>query len=126
MKVLHDVFPARVRVVPADAVPAAEELGALTVFWREAGRMVDRVRVVVTEKTVMVAADSSSGPVLIFQERYRPESVAWSRSRKDTHRLVTESGKLLLVAHDASCGCGSKLRAWNPYRTVYSTKDPVE
>jgi len=125
MKVLHDVFPARVRVIAPEAVPA-EGLDELTVFSRDRRRMVDRVRVVVTEKTVLVAADSSDGPVLIFRELYAPESKVWSRSRKDTHRLLTVSGKLLLVAHDDSCGCGSRLRAWNPYRTVYSTRDPIE
>lgn len=128
MRVLYDLFPARVRVVPPeqrdDALAAAE----LDTFTRAYGRAVDRTRVVVTERAVMVAADADAGPVLIFREKYDPATLVWSkkRSTREVNRLVTLTGKLLVVQFSDGCGCGSRLRGWNPYSTVYSSGDPVE
>ena len=38
--------------------------------------------------------------------------------------IVTKTGKMVAFKLDRNCGCGSRLRAWNPYRHVYSSKDP--
>jgi hypothetical protein len=128
VRVVHDLFPARVRVVPPEQAPAALAAAELSTFTAAFGRVVDRTRVVVTEKTVMVAADADAGPVLVFREKYDPATLVWSkrRSPRDVNRLVTLTGKLLVVQFSDGCGCGSRLRAWNPYRTVYSSGDPVE
>lgn len=128
MRILYDLFPSRVRVVPPDQreeALAASELNTFTVAF---GRAVDRTRVIVTEKTVMVAADADGGPVLIFREKYDSATLVWSKKRspKEVNRLVTLTGKLLIVQFSDGCGCGSRLRSWNPYQTVYSSGDPVE
>jgi hypothetical protein len=126
MHVVFDLFPARVRVAPERQATDTYVYEELTVTSpMEQSRLVDRVRIVLTEKTVMIAADSSSGPVLIFKEKYLPETFFHDKKKK-TGRVTTEHGKVLVFEKDANCGCGSALRGWNPYRTVYSTKDPIE
>lgn len=124
MKILHDLFPARVRVIPtsqvADAL-AASELNTYTIAF---GRAVDKVRVVLTEEMVLVAADSDNGPLLIFRERYEKDSLDWPKKQSDQKRVASTSGKLIVIEHDPNCGCGSRLRGWNPYRTVMSERDP--
>jgi hypothetical protein len=128
MRVVFDLFPARLLVISADTAPTDEaELAALTPVSKAPGsRTVDAVRIILTENTVLVAADSNNGPVLIFREKYARDSVSLQRNRKKPSRVVTESGKVLVFEKDENCGCGSMLRGWNPYRTEYSTKDPIE
>lgn len=118
MRVIYDLFPARVRVIPADSVTSSEFAEA-TVLTRIAGsRMVDAVRIVISDDTVMIAADSSQGPMLIFREKYSTENLDLKKDRKAFSRLVTDSGKMLVFHKDDNCGCGSRLRGWNPYRTL--------
>lgn len=125
MRVVFDLFPARVLVFPEENDPgSATEL--TTSSQVPGSRRVEAVRIILTEKTVLIAADSNNGPVLIFREKYRPGGVFLQRNKKKPSRIVTESGKVLLVEKDENCGCGSMLRGWNPYRTEYSTKDPIE
>lgn len=127
MHVTFDLFPARVLVIPP-----GEELDALDYETLEflttvkSARRVEAVRIVITEATVLIAADSHTGPVLIFQEKYDPDSLILNRNRSKPMRLRTRNGKVLVFQKDENCGCGSRLRTWNPYRTVYSTKDPIE
>ena len=128
MKILIDVFPAKTVVIPPDHGLSDEEYRALVMSGSQGvsvpgSRRVDAVRVVVTDEIVMVAADSHQGPMLIFREKYIPSSAVISKKNQQS-RLMTVSGKILIFMKDDDCGCGSKLRAWNPYRTVYSAKDP--
>ena len=123
MKILYDLFPARVRVVPAGDVPAALAASELNTYTRAFGRAVDKVRVVLTGELILVAADSDGGPLLIFRERYDRSTLDWPKARPAQKRIVSESGKLLVIEFDPNCGCGSRLRAWNPYRNVMSSRD---
>lgn len=127
MHVVFDLFPARIFVAPPSDELSSMSYEELTVLSSAPGfRRVDAVRVVITEATVMVAADSPSGPMLIFQEKYDPASLQTQKNRSKPSRLRTLTGKVLVFQKDDNCGCGSRLRTWNPYRTVFSTKDPVE
>lgn len=127
MKITFDMFPARILVIPP-----SESLDALeyeSIAFRtevQSARRVEAVRVVLTERTIMIAGDSSNGPVLIFQEKYDPSSIMLQKNRSKPSRVRTLTGKVIIFEKDENCGCGSRLRAWNPYRTVYSTKDPIE
>jgi hypothetical protein len=128
MRVIYDLFPGRVRVCVAENV-TDEQYETLSVFDRVQGsRLVDAVRVILTEETIMIAADSDKGPMLIFRERYVPESLRPEKPKptRGTTRIKTVTGKVVIMEKDANCGCGSRLRGWNPYNTVYSTNDPVE
>jgi hypothetical protein len=127
MKIVFDMFPARVLVIPEQESNADlnhEDLAFTTPVPNS--RKVEAVRIVLTEQTIMIAGDSSNGPILIFQEKYDPSSLVLNKNRSKPGRLVTHNGKIIVFQKDENCGCGSKLRAWNPYRTVYSTKDPIE
>ena len=127
MRVVFDMFPARVLVIADQESNADLNLEDLTYTTRVPNsRKVEAVRVVLTEATIMIAGDSSNGPVLIFQEKYDPSTLVLNKNRSKPGRLTTLNGKILVFQKDENCGCGSKLRAWNPYRTVYSTKDPIE
>lgn len=124
MKILYDLFPARVRAIPESQVANALAAAELNTYTLAFGRAVDKVRVVLTEELVLIAADADAGPVLIFRERYDKSSLIWPKKQAEQKRIISESGKLLVIEHDANCGCGSRLRAWNPYRTVMSERDP--
>lgn len=128
MKILYDVYPAKALVTPPRRESDVYEFSTMTLTTEiKDSRRVNDVRIVITEKTVMIAADSSSGPVLIFQEKYNPEDLILDKNRMNMSRVRTVTGKSIVFSKDeASCGCGGRLRAWNPYRTVYSSKDPVE
>lgn len=125
MKIVTDIFPAKTVVIAPDHGLTDAEYRALTIQNTAAAtaRRIDAVRVVVTDEIVMIAADTHGGPMLIFREKYVPQNSVIIK-RSETSRLITESGKIVLFTKDDDCGCGSKLRAWNPYRTVYSAKDP--
>lgn len=125
MKVIYDVYPAKALVAPATK---NLELATMTLHTEvKHSRLVTDVRVVITEEVVMIAADSSSGPVLIFQERYSPDNLIVDKDKRKISRVQTNSGKSIAFTKDeSSCGCGGRLRAWNPYRTVYSKNDPTE
>lgn len=115
MKVIYDIFPARVRVIPEKKLDP-EKLATCTILDRiDGSRLVDATRVVLTDDTVMIAADSPRGPMLIFRERYSKET---KTQVNGVTRLITDSGKMLVFQKDSSCGCGSRLRGWNPYTTL--------
>lgn len=128
MKILYDVYPAKALVTPPKRDFDTYEFSTMHLMTEiRDSRRVNDVRVVITEETVMIAAESSSGPVLIFQEKYNSEDIVLSKNRKDISRVRTISGKSIVFSYDeASCGCGGRLRAWNPYRIVHSSKDPSE
>lgn len=124
MKVLADVFPALVVAAPSGSFDDYTLLG--TGSSRPSGAMgVDRARIIVFEGLVLVAVDSTSGapPQLVFREGVR--SVNLSGSKDLDSQLLTESGKGLAFRRQDNCGCGSRLRAWNPYKTLNSIKDPT-
>lgn len=107
MHILLDLFPAVVTVT-MDGVPA---------------RTVSRTRVIVTDALVLVAGDSMHGPMLIFREAIASSEI---NKRSESSSVITTSGKVLSFVKDENCGCGSRLKGWNPYQQLYSTKDPQE
>ena len=122
MKIVHDVFPAFVGVAPPDLLPTLQELtSALNVV---GAYHVQKARIVVTDEVVMVAVDGNEGPMIIFRERYTEHHK--SNVRTEDSYVLTETGKMIAYKKDENCGCGSRLRSWNPYRHVYSSQDPTE
>ncbi len=120
MRPIYDVFPADLCAAPADYV------GELTPTTNADNTFrVDTCRVVLTPTHVLVATDSPQGPQVVFREPY----VTFDRAARpsETSTVTTESGKRLAFRKNETCGCGSRLRSWNPSRTVatlYSSRDP--
>lgn len=111
MRIIHDLFPAVLTVTSADGASSGT---------------VDVARVVLTDEVVVAVVDSPDGPRLVFQERY--SSFDRARVAREVSTVVTQSGKTLTFRKDETCGCGSRLRSWNPVgtvRAVYSSQDPA-
>lgn len=73
-------------------------------------------RVIVTDTLILVAKDGNDGPQIVFRETY-DQFIPSDESTKDSF-VVTTSGKMIAFKKDTGCGCGSRLRGWNPYKTL--------
>lgn len=119
MKILLDRFPCHLAAMPAGLL---EDVTTMRSFEPTQGSTyLEITRVIVTDTTVIVAKDSPNGPQVVFQERY--DNFIHSQDPLKDSFVVTESGKMLAFKKDTGCGCGSRLRGWNPYNILMSTKD---
>ncbi len=123
MRIVHDIFPAHLSVAPSDY---SEDVFSIKSQGNPAGvfyRDITRVVLVEDERglTIWVAQDAPTGPQIIFQERLA-EFHKSDKPEQDSHAR-TVSGKILAFCKDSNCGCGSRLKSWNPYRTLHSVKD---
>jgi hypothetical protein len=114
-----DVFPAIVKVISPGALSDLS-LANVTGDLPQGTRKLDRCRVAIVNDTILIAVDSPEGPKLVFREK-----VVEMINEKGLDRVKTESGKMLAFVKDTNCGCGSRLRSWNPFgNVVSSTEDP--
>ena len=127
MRVLHDLFPAFITVVPSNTVDDFRSVAVTSSNLPAGARYLERVRIVITSDDkgdiVMVAADHHTGPRLIFSERLA--DLNWSGNKTDDSQLITKSGKIIAFKYQKGCNCGSRLRSWSPYQTMDSIKDPT-
>ena len=107
---MTDIFPALVAVYAPDVVAGMispyESIGiadgGATRFYES--------RVIVHKNLVLVGADSPRGPQKMFSDSV----VSVSSDGKFT-RVTTAGGFLVVFSKSRGCGCGSRLRSWNPY-----------
>ncbi len=119
MKILLDRFPCHLAAIAPDKL---DDVTKLRSFEPTPGaKYLEITRVVVTDGLVVVAKDSPEGPQIVFRETYET-FIPSKESDKDSF-VVTSSGKMLAFKKDRGCGCGSRLRGWNPYQTIASIKD---
>lgn len=116
--VIHDVFPSIVSIATKktknnvhDLVPHSGSEG-----------YVDRCRVIVTSEVILIAADAPTGPQIVFQEAYTQLFDPKPEENSKIIRVLTASGKMLAFKKQEGCACGSRLRAWNPYKTLVSQR----
>lgn len=138
MKILHDVFPSVLRAmqlspeqVAAHLVDDASHIRAMTPYDRALshGRLIDRTRIVITENPdrLLIATDSPEGIKVLFDEPYETVFTHARSPRLNSIQVLMPNGKLIVFKRDTSCGCGSRLRGWNPYGHISSSsKDPGE
>lgn len=117
MKIIHDIFPAHLSVAPPtyEGIIKAESSGKDYPY-------VSETRTIITTTNVMVAVDTPTGAQIIFNEEYDPATLQISHKQNQESSVTTISGKRLVFKKAESCGCGSRLRSWNPYKTIYSSK----
>jgi hypothetical protein len=114
-----DVFPAVVRLYEPGALSDLSEATVKGEF-PQGTRRLDRCRVAIVNNTLMIAVDAPGGPQLVFKEK-----VLEVISEKGIDRITTASDKMLAVIKDENCGCGSRLRSWNPFGSIVnSNEDP--
>jgi hypothetical protein len=114
MKIIYDLFPAHFSIVAHDS---GLELDAVRSHPpMDEGIYMDKTRIVVTEDRILVATDGPTGPQIIFNETYT--NFSKGESQAEDAKITTISGKMLAFAKDDNCGCGSRLRSWNAYRTL--------
>lgn len=115
-----DVFPALVKLIPPGSLSElsqADVKGDLP----QGTRRLDRCRVVVLNNVIMIAVDAPEGPQVVFREQ-----IEEMLTEKKLNRVKTVSGKLIAFVRDDNCGCGSRLRSWNPFGGIVSSMgDPV-
>lgn len=114
MKIITDVFPAHVAVLPAGVLTDPRDLSSMPTS--ENAYYVGKTRVVMTEDAIFIAQDSPEGAKIIFRESYI-DYFKSKNSSEDSH-IITSSGKMLAFKKDHACGCGSRLRSWNAYNTI--------
>jgi hypothetical protein len=126
MKIQSDIFPCHVSVAPATFEDG--NLDLLQSHPQQDGAFyIQTARVIVITNDVdvpmvVIATDSPDGAQIVFQESIQ-EFIKNPKQEEDS-KVKTSSGKMLAFKKDTNCGCGSRLRSWNPYRTLSSTKDP--
>lgn len=124
-----DVFPAMLAIAPPESETRATTLGTLP----DTIRVVEKVRVIVTLDRIVVFADSAKGPHVIFSERM-DDYVAPMKATRQTIRtmgpteaqVTTSSGKTLAFRKAGGCGCGSKLKSFDPFPTLSSFRSKVD
>lgn len=121
--VQFDLFPAFVAVLPPDSPLPLSDLHSAPPT--PGSYQIHSSRIIVTTDRVIIAKDSPTGPLPVFSEALLPGSFQKAPNSSEDSRLITISGKKLAFKKDDSCGCGSRLRSWNPMRIVGSTKDPT-
>lgn len=82
---------------------------------------IEGARVVLHENHVLIAIDAENGPQVIFFEKYDISDI--SKHPEENSTIYTKSGKMIVFRENRTCGCGSRLRGWNPYKTLKRLKD---
>jgi hypothetical protein len=122
MQIVVDLFPAHFQVTPAGHLEDVNVLNAHPPSKDKDIYYLATTRVVLTEETVTVAQDAPTGAMIVFQEKYHKDDLIGPEGSEKTYRLTTESGKMIAFQKDTNCGCGSRLRSWNPYKTLTSQR----
>lgn len=73
-------------------------------------------RVILHEKRILVAIDDKYDAKVIFFEEYSISDI--SENPEESSTIYTKSGKMIVFNENRACGCGSRLRGWNPYKTL--------
>lgn len=115
---MSDLFPAVVAVYDADFLVGKEKPYSIIGLSDSPASSFNDCRVIVHKNYLIVGADSARGGTLVFKE-----GILEIFKEGVYTRVLTESGKLVVFAKSKGCGCGSRLRSWNPYGSVVSSRN---
>jgi hypothetical protein len=124
VKILHDLFPVFLVVATPDHEVSLADLRSSPPT--KGAYQISVARVIVTDTRVQVAVDGAKGPMVVFSEAIEPGSHVKSKDINKDSYLLTAKGKKIAYRKDNSCGCGSRLKSWNPYKHISSNADPTE
>lgn len=114
MKIVLDRFPCHLVAIAAGQI---DDVTTLRSYDPTPGATyLEVTRVIITEDQIIIAKDADGGPQIVFRETY-DTYIPSGELTKDSF-VVTSSGKMLAFKKDTGCGCGSRLRGWNPYKTL--------
>jgi hypothetical protein len=119
----QDTFPATVALAASDFPMAIQDMTSQPPS--PGAAPVVTARVVLSESRIWVVRDQPAGPMVVFSEAIDPSTHVKNSdaSAKDSY-VTTVSGKKVVWRKDSSCGCGSRLRTWRPYKYMSSINDP--
>ena len=107
---MTDIFPALVAVYPPVVVSSLVSPFLNVGVSDAGGTKFNESRVIVQKNLVTVGSDSPRGAQTVFQQ-----TVAEVFTEGVYTRVLTTEGFLVVYARSKGCGCGSRLRSWNPY-----------
>lgn len=112
MKKLLDVTPALVVLVSLDSL---SDISSFTVKSEKpkGARKVDNSRVVLIDNQLIIARDTPDGVKVVFHEQVEN----YTRDG-DNYRILTSTKKVVAIAKDKNCACGTRLKSWNPYKEL--------
>lgn len=110
---MSDVFPAVVAVYEAGFLVGKERPFSIIGLSDSPASKFNDCRVVLHAGRLVVGADSPRGGVAVLSE-----AVLEVFKEGAYTRVLLESGRLVVFARSKGCGCGSRLRSWNPYGGV--------
>ena len=116
MNKTFDIFPALLKIAPPNSL---EDFRTLTPVGAapEGTRRLDRCRAVMVAGKLFIALDAPDGPELVFREK-----VVDHDKDGDVTTVLTETGKIVAIKKDSNCGCGSRLRSWDPFKSIMFTE----
>lgn len=122
--VRQDLFPAFVALASADDPVVYTDMTSGPLFPKTA-RQITVARVVIFGDSITIAIDGAAGPKIVFQEAIQANTFIKGPDAKKDSYVVTASGVKIAFRRDDACGCGSRLRSWNPYSAVHSSQNPT-
>jgi hypothetical protein len=131
--VTSDVFPAALVVSPATSLAAASIYARNEDLLTAGAKRLEKVRVITLSSphpTVIVFQDSPQGPRVVFQQPIATFSPAPPRASRfdkpgvrSTHPeflVQAQNGTTLAYYRTGGCGCGSRLKSFNPFSSLTS------
>lgn len=112
---MTDIYPALVAIYPSETINQPNFDPLLVGFADKSAKIYNDCRVIVHNFHLFVGIDSPRGPQTAFHDTYSAENVLKTGT---VHRVITDSGFLVVVGNSKGCGCGSRLRSWNPYGNI--------
>lgn len=110
---MSDVFPALVSIY-SGAVSRGWEKPFSIVGLSDSGvTKFNECRVIVHKNKIIVGAETGRGPSAVYVADVEEVFVG-----NPLTRVLTTSGDLVVFGVSKGCGCGSRLRSWNPYGNI--------
>lgn len=102
-------MPAFIRV---DLFPASVIVDGVTAY--------EPTRAIITDDSVIVYRDSSTGPEVAYSARLDD----FSGRANIGYTALTSEGNSVQINRARGCGCGSRLRGFNPFPGVSHVSNP--